>query len=104
MSTAVHEIAQHSAVMPDGICLDAEGAVWVADVTHQRVIRVIEGGAVVEERKTDGVSVFACMLGGHDGRTLFTCAAPTFDDAEASTNHRASILTTRVDVPHAGLP
>jgi sugar lactone lactonase YvrE len=103
-STAVHEIAQQSAVLPDGICLDAEGAVWVADVTHQRLIRVIEGGRIVEERKTDGVSVFACMLGGEDGRTLFACAAPTFDDAEASTNHRSSILTTRVDVPHAGLP
>src|ERR1700722_3946283 len=103
-STAVREIAQQSAVMPDGICLDAKGAAWVADVTHQRLIRVIEGGTIVDERKTDGVSVFACMLGGHDGRTLFACAAPTFDDAEASANHRSSILMTRVEVPHAGLP
>ena len=103
-SAAVREIAQQSAVMPDGICLDAKGAAWVADVTHQRLIRVIEGGTIVDERKTDGVSVFACMLGGHDGRTLFACAAPTFDDAEASANHRSSILMTRVEVPHAGLP
>jgi sugar lactone lactonase YvrE len=103
-STAIREIAQQSAVMPDGICLDAKGAAWVADVTHQRLLRVIEGGTIVDERKTDGVSVFACMLGGHDGRTLFACAAPTFDDAEASANHRSSILMTRVEVPHAGLP
>ena len=103
-STAIHEFLQQSAVVPDGICLDAEGAVWVADVTHQRVIRVIEGGTIVEERKTDEVSVFACMLGGQDGRTLFACAAPTFNEAEASTNHQSSILMTRVEVPHAGLP
>jgi sugar lactone lactonase YvrE len=103
-STALPEILEHVAVVPDGICLDAEGAVWVADVTHQRLIRVMEGGGIVDERKTGGVSVFACMLGGQDGRTLFACAAPTFDEAEASSNYRSSILMTRVDVPHAGLP
>ena len=77
---------------------------WVADVFNNRLIRVIEGGTIVEERKTDGVSVFACMLGGEDGRTLFACVAPTFNEAEASLNHRASILMTKVQVPHAGLP
>jgi sugar lactone lactonase YvrE len=103
-STDVPEILQQAAVVPDGICLDGEGAIWVADVFHNRLIRVAEGGTILEELKTDGVSVFACMLGGEDGRTLFACAAPTFDEAEASQNHRASILMTRVQVPHAGLP
>jgi sugar lactone lactonase YvrE len=92
------------AVVPDGICLDMEGAVWVADAAHGRLIRVAEGGRILEERKTNGVGVFACMLGGDDGRTLFACVAPTFQEAEASANHRASILMTRVEVPHAGLP
>ena len=92
------------AVAPDGICLDAEGAVWVADATHGRLIRVAEGGRMLEERKTDGVGVFACMLGGDDGRTLFACVAPTFHEPVAFADHKAAIWMTRVEVPHAGLP
>jgi sugar lactone lactonase YvrE len=98
------DILRRAAVAPDGICLDAEGAVWVADAAHGRLLRVAEGGSVLEELKVEGAGVFACMLGGDDGCTLFACAAPTFLEAEASTNHRASILMTRVSVPHAGLP
>ncbi len=91
-------------MVPDGICLDAEGAVWVADAAHRRFIRVAENGRILEERKTEGLGAFACMLGGDDGRTLFACVAPTFHEAEASANHRAAILMTKVEVPHAGLP
>lgn len=100
----VGEIFAQAEVVPDGICLDSEGAVWVADVPRGRVIRVEEGGRILEERKTDGVPVFAVMLGGEDGRTLFVCAAPEFSEEKAAASHRASILTTRVEVPGAGLP
>jgi sugar lactone lactonase YvrE len=103
-STSVAEILKHATVVPDGICLDAEGAIWVADVFNNRLIRVGEGGKILDELKTEDVCVFACMLGGEDGRTLFACVAPTFDETEAAVNHRASILMTRVEVPHAGLP
>jgi sugar lactone lactonase YvrE len=103
-SSDAGEVLAQVDVAPDGICLDAEGAVWVADAMHSRLIRVAEGGRILEERKTNGVGVFACMLGGDDGRTLFASAAPTFDEAKASANHRASILVTKVEVPHAGLP
>jgi len=103
-STDTGEMLGQVGAAPDGICLDAEGAVWVADAVHSRLIRVAEGGRILEERRIEDNGVFACMLGGEDGRTLFACVAPTFQETEASANHRASILMTTVDVPHAGLP
>ena len=103
-SKNVSEIFAQVEVTADGICLDAEGAVWVADVTHGQLIRVAEGGAILEELKTNGLGAFACMLGGHDGHTLFAFVAPSFHETEASIHHRASILMTRVQAPHAGLP
>jgi sugar lactone lactonase YvrE len=103
-TTDVARIVNEADVVPDGICLDAEGAVWAADVVKQRLIRVAEGGAILDELKTNGLCAFACMLGGDDGRTLFACAAPTFDDTEAALHHCSAILMARVAVPHAGLP
>ncbi|MGH3425796.1 MAG: SMP-30/gluconolactonase/LRE family protein, partial [Nocardioidaceae bacterium] len=52
-------------VAPDGMCLDAEGAIWVADAVNGRVLRVREGGEIVEQIEP-GTGVFACMLGGDD--------------------------------------
>ena len=103
-STNVADLLREVVVAPDGICLDAEGAVWVADATHNRLLRVAEGGRINTELQTDGVGAFACMLGGDDGRTHFASVAPTFHEAAAAANHQAAILMTRVDVPHAGLP
>ena len=91
------------AVAPDGCGLDAEGALWVADALHGRVLRIREGGEVLEELPV-GTGVFACMLGGHDGRTLFLCAAPDFDRAARRGAREAELRAARVDVPHAGRP
>jgi len=60
--------------VPDGICIDAEGAVWYADVPNKRCVRVREGGEVLQMVQLDRGG-FACMLGGPDGRTLFILAA-----------------------------
>jgi sugar lactone lactonase YvrE len=99
----VDEAVAGLAVAPDGICADAEGAVWVADALHGRVLRVREGGEIAEEIPT-GTGVFACMLGGDDGRTLFLCTAPSFAEHERRAAREARLLATRVDVPHGGLP
>jgi len=91
-------------VTPDGMCADAEGAVWVADALHNRVLRVREGGEILEEVSTGDLGTYACMLGGEDGRTLFMCSAPSFLEHERRAANEAVLLSCRVDVPHAGLP
>jgi len=90
---------------PDGCALDAEEHIWSADSMGARAARVAPGGEIVDEiRAPDGLGVFACMLGGDDGRTLLLCCAPDFAEHERSAKREAVLLTTRVDVPHAGLP
>lgn len=87
---------------PDGICLDAEGAVWVADPRGHCVIRVREGGTITDAIDT-GRGAFACMLGGDDGKTLYICTASgSGPHAEARRDGRIEAMT--VAVPHAGLP
>jgi sugar lactone lactonase YvrE len=63
-------VAEH----PDGICIDAEGAVWFADVGTSRCVRIAEGGRVLDEVSLDR-GCFACVLGGPDRRTLYVTAA-----------------------------
>jgi sugar lactone lactonase YvrE len=89
---------------PDGLCADEEGAIWMADALGARVVRVREGGEVLEEISTGGSGVFACMLGGEDRRTLYLCVAPSFAEHERRDTREAQLLSCSVDVPGAGLP
>jgi sugar lactone lactonase YvrE len=92
-------------IAPDGCTLDAEGCIWSADAVHERCCRVAEGGEVLDEVALPaGLRCFACMLGGEDGRTLLLCGAPDYDAKRRSESREAVLLTTRVAVPHAGLP
>jgi sugar lactone lactonase YvrE len=89
--------------VPDGICLDAENAIWVACPTASEVIRVKQGGEVTERIKVE-TDAFACMLGGPDGRTLFVATSPGSDPEKSRADRRGRIETTHVEVPRAGLP
>jgi sugar lactone lactonase YvrE len=102
-ATEIPDVLPQLVVAPDGCGLDAEGALWIADGSHRRVVRVREGGEIVEEI-SPGTGTFACMLGGSDGRTLFICAAPDFDEHARSAAREAQLLAVHVDVPHAGMP
>lgn len=90
---------------PDGICLDAEGAVWSACPRTGAVWRIAEGGEVLARVDPDaGQRTYACMLGGEDCRTLFLCVASTADPDECRARRDARIVSVTVDVPGAGLP
>lgn len=88
---------------PDGICLDADGAVWFADAARARCVRVTEGGAVLDELATSR-RAFACMLGGPDGRTLFMATANESLAERASQQRTACIEVASVGAAGAGMP
>ena len=90
---------------PDGICVDAENAVWYAEVPGQRCVRVAEGGAELQVVPLDRGG-FACVLGGQDRTTLFITAAEWrgMTDAQMVTPGSGQVLAVDVDVPGAGWP
>lgn len=95
-------VAQFPDELPDGLCLDAEGAIWVAN--HGRVVRLRLDGTVLDEVSTGQALATACMLGGEDGRTLLITTSDAIDREVMRQRPSGRLFTTRVEVPGAGLP
>ena len=93
-----------SSVGPDGICLDAQGAVWCANPGGEdSVVRVRDGGEITDRIKVD-THAYAVMLGGPERRHLFICASGSHDPAEIQRDPSASLQVVEVEVPGAGRP
>jgi len=95
--------AQLDFVATDGMCIDAEGQIWLANALTNQVLRVKEGGEITGVVTTSQTS-FACMLGGQDQRTLYVMTAPSSDRFEIANKTLGKIETARVHVPGAGQP
>ncbi len=96
--------AQLGEATPDGICLDAEGAVWVSSFGDGEFMRVKDGGAVTHRIAVPDKRAVACILGGEDRQTLFMLTAATTVEELAQGQSAACIETVQVAVPGAGLP
>jgi sugar lactone lactonase YvrE len=88
---------------PDGICLDADGAVWYGDVGNNHCVRVREGGEVLQVIDLDR-GCFACVLGGPDRRTLFMTVNEWRGADNMSGDRKGQVLAVQVDVPGIGWP
>lgn len=90
--------------VPDGICLDAEGCIWVASPRAGSIMRVHPSGMVVERISTGDLKPYACMLGGADRRDLFVCLAADHDPASTKRLRRGTIGVISVAVAGSGHP
>jgi sugar lactone lactonase YvrE len=88
---------------PDGICLDVDGCIWVADATAAECLRVSPAGEVSGHVET-GMPSFSCALGGATGTTLFVATAPSSHHGVASAHRRGRIVSVEVEVPGSGSP
>jgi len=95
--------AQLEQKIPDGICMDAEGAIWMAAALSHECLRVHEGGRI-SARIEVATQAYACTLGGPDRKTLFLCTAEDSDPVKCVASKSGRIEHLRVDVPGVGLP
>ncbi|OLF13912.1 hypothetical protein BLA60_01635 [Actinophytocola xinjiangensis] len=89
---------------PDGMCLDAEGQLWIACLEAEAVVRVAEGGRETARVTTPGRWATACMLGGRHRRDLYVLTARTSPEMLARGEFHGAVEVVEVDVPGAGRP
>jgi len=97
------EWASVGARAPDGICLDSNGNVWVADALSAECVLFEEGGNVIATAQASQ-NCFACMLGGEDGKDLFMMTAPSSDKSHASKSPLGKVERIKTQAPRAGWP
>lgn len=98
-------IADTGTAFPDGICLDAEGATWMASPSGRLLQRVTAAGEITHVYPMGEKWAVACVLGGEDRKTLFVLTAVTSLEAiRVEGGSRGFVETVRVEVPGAGLP
>jgi len=97
--STVKEAVDSRDPLPDGICLDAEGAVWIGDAGGRGALRIGAGGKILDRVSTPDMSVYAVALGGSDRRTLYLCAARPLLTNDPTVAMESALLSTRVDVP-----
>jgi sugar lactone lactonase YvrE len=102
--TTVPEALAAGVILPDGMALDAEGAIWLADCHGSGATRVAEGGKVLDHISTQDHATFAVALGGPDRRTLFLCTTFPYGAGDPSTQHESTMRRCQVDVPGDGRP
>ena len=104
VGTTVSEIVASRTPSPDGLALDEEGAIWIADASGNGALRIAEGGTILDRVSTGDSSVYAVALGGEDGRTLFMCAGPRLLTFDPRLETRAELLACEVEVGTAPPP
>jgi len=89
----IKSATEHLPMLPDGLALDSEGAIWVADAKGHGISRVLPTGEIVEFIETGDVSVYSATFGGPEMKTLFLCCAPPVESYNPRTSKRSVLMS-----------
>jgi sugar lactone lactonase YvrE len=98
-AATIEEAIEIGDLLPDGVALDAEGCLWVADANGSGAHRVAPGGRILDSVSAGELAVYTVALGGADGRTLFLCCAPRLLTADLANMRSSLVMTVEVDIP-----